>query len=281
VFEDEPSITGKDILAGASSSKSSGNSNKVKAADKRASASASTSTAPAATASAPLAGASPLGGGISGVNPQAAAAWRAVRATTAKAFLPSLATAAAGAAVTTLQRRYGQRVAQLLSEQRERAKLRREKGRLEREIHREQRRYEKEMRGMMDEAAQAQERMARGQPSDGDDSVDGQEEQEEQDEEERQTQERERERRPPGVDMRAYMEQLEEKVQSLKGEVARVTAAKQDELGSARAVVESLRRELEGARHARVSGSVGEGLIDLLMDVIDLSMDGWVDGHWH
>ena len=58
------------------------------------------------------------------------------------------------------------------------------------------------------------------------------------------------------------MEQLEDKVQSLKGEVARVNAAKQDELGSARGVVEQLRRELEGARHSRVgqwSGVLGVG----------------------
>jgi uncharacterized small protein (DUF1192 family) len=58
--------------------------------------------------------------------------------------------------------------------------------------------------------------------------------------------------RPPGLDMRAYVSQLEEKVQALKGEVARVNAAKQDELGSARGVVEQLRRELDAARHARV-----------------------------
>lgn len=216
MFEDEPTITGKDILAGASSSPSKGNGKN----NKRGAIAAHTPAATAAAATAAPAPASVSGGFKlgAGYHPMAEAAWRAVRATTAKAFLPSLATAAAGAAVTTLQRRYGGKVVRLLAEQRERARLRREKGRLEREIRREQQRYEKEMRGMMEEAAVAQQRL------EGEEGVEEEQEEEraaeaEEGIEQAREQQEAPQRRPPGMDLRAYVSQLEGKVEALKAEV--------------------------------------------------------------
>lgn len=215
VFEDEPTITGKDILAGASSFPSKGNGKNKKRGASAAHTPAATAAATAAPAPASVSGGFKLGAGS---HPKAEAAWRAVRATAAKAFLPSLATAAAGAAVTTLQRRYGGKVVRLLAEQRERVRLRREKGRLEREIRREQQRYEKEMRGMMEEAAVAQQRL------EGEEGVEEEQEEERAAEaEEEMEQEREQQeapqQRPPGLDLRAYVSQLEGKVEALKAEV--------------------------------------------------------------
>lgn len=216
MFEDEPSITGKDILAGASSSTSPSKS--TNADKKRGRPGPATHAPVTSVARSSITFPFPSGKGFGiGHHPKAAAAWQAVRATTAKAFLPSLATAAAGAAVTTLHRRYGGRVVRLLSDQRDRARLRREKARLEREIRKEQKRYESEMRSMMEDAAAAQQQMEGEGEEDGVEVFDGEGEAEEGGVDA--AGEQQEQQRPPGLDMRAYVSQLEEKVAALKAEV--------------------------------------------------------------